>query len=184
MTRTIIFQFFTLALVAVQLTAASPAPTPVPGTFVTLVDPVGSETVPITASILGVDANGRTTYGYTRLATTTTGEVTVAVTEHATVVAASDYYSLTDEVGIEGVTLAVGAECQLGSGNTNALCTVAGKVTTVVTETAIGTLVLDIPSPTDKPSSAAGRRITNNFGRWGVGMGLLFVALSLVCQLL
>ncbi|KAF7345289.1 hypothetical protein MSAN_01905600 [Mycena sanguinolenta] len=183
MTRAIIFQFFALALVAVQLTIASPAP--VPGTLVTLVDPIGAtQTVaPITASILGVDANGRTTYAYTRTTATATAGETVALTEYATMVAASDYFSITDEVGVEGVTLAVGAECGIGSGNANAVCTIAGKVTTVVTETSLATLVLDIPSPTDKPNSAAGMR-TNKFGHLGVGMAFLFVMLSLACQLL
>ncbi|KAF7345288.1 hypothetical protein MSAN_01905500 [Mycena sanguinolenta] len=171
-TESTMFQILALTLVALSSTRVSASPAP--GTLLTLVNPVGTPTVPITisGSILGVDAEGRTTYAFTDAATTAIAQKTIAGTERVTVVAASDYFSITDEISVDGVTIAVGAECEVG--NANAVCTVAGpKVTTVVTETAMGTLVLDIPSPTDKPISAADGLRTNNFGHFGAGVGLL-----------
>ncbi|KAF7345285.1 hypothetical protein MSAN_01905200 [Mycena sanguinolenta] len=185
MTRTTIFQILALLVLPPWL----PPPAPAPDTLVTLVDPIGGGGAPmtITAAILGVDADGHTTYAYTRTVNTSFAQATVTATEHATLVAASNYFSLTDEVAGTGFVLLSGGECQIAlessasdANGPNAICTMG---TRVVTKTSIGTLVLDIPSPTDKPSSAGGRS-TNNSGLPIVGVALLFVTLSLACQLL
>ncbi|KAJ7238827.1 hypothetical protein B0H12DRAFT_1237728 [Mycena haematopus] len=187
MTRAI-FQFLTLAAVAVQFIAASPAP----ATLVTLVDPIGFEPVPITASIVGTDAQGRTTYDYTLATTTANALATLKVTEHGTplnpslswhncnyppvtLVEASNYFSITDVIDGLGTALTVGAECELGTAK--AVCTVTGpQINGVVTETSMGTLVLDIPSPTDRPSSA--QRTSRS-----IVVAFVFITLSLTRQL-
>ncbi|KAJ7875629.1 hypothetical protein B0H13DRAFT_2348083 [Mycena leptocephala] len=109
-----IFQLFTLAAVAQCATA----------TLVTLPDPIGFDTAhTVAATIAGVDAQGRTTYAFVG---------TDAVQkETLTLVSASDYYSFTDEVNNQGATIAIGGEC--GLQGTNALCTILGDSTEVVT---------------------------------------------------
>ncbi|KAJ6489890.1 hypothetical protein C8R45DRAFT_1213305 [Mycena sanguinolenta] len=183
-----VYERLALTLVALRWSIVSAAPAPA---LVTLVDPLGGAGVPISASILGVDTAGRTTYAFTHTTTSVAGQQTVGATEYATVVAASDYFSITDDLIVEGATIAAGAECQLGSGS--AVCTTAGAVTT---ETALGALVLDVPSSTDQSSSAtsqpsstatnkpsSARRSANDFLHSGV-VGLLVVTLPLALQLL
>ncbi|KAJ7905228.1 hypothetical protein B0H13DRAFT_2334177 [Mycena leptocephala] len=138
-----IVQMFILAAAAAHFAAASPTPE-----FVTVLDPVGSEPVPITATVLGVDSQGHTTYA---IALTD-----AFATEVAIIVAATDYYSFIDVIKTDDETLAVGGECGL-KGST-AICTVRGPATTtVITETALGTVVFDIGATTIpvEPSSAA-----------------------------
>jgi hypothetical protein len=65
----------------------------------------------------------------------------------AIIVAATDYYSFIDVIKTDDETLAVGGECGL-KGST-AICTVRGPATTtVITETALGTVVFDIGATT------------------------------------
>jgi hypothetical protein len=92
-----------------------------------------------------------------------------------TLVAASDYYSFTDEVNNQGATIAIGGEC--GLQGTNALCTILGDSTEVVTKS-VATLVLDLgnATPTHNPNSS--RRIS-----YPVFMAIIIMSLPLAYQL-
>ncbi|KAF7345283.1 hypothetical protein MSAN_01905000 [Mycena sanguinolenta] len=178
-----IFQFLSLtSLVLVQLSSTAAAPAS--DKFVTLVDPLGLEPVPIPASVVGVDAQGRTTYAYEITATTTVEGVTATLVEHATVVAANNFFSIKDEIAGPASTLIIDGACsQQGNG---AVCTVDDSgVTGVMTIPAasMGTLVLDIPSaPTGKTNSASRRA---SISHSGVGVvGLVGITLSLAYQLI
>jgi hypothetical protein len=134
-------------------------------------DPVGSEPVPITATVVGVDSQGHTTYAIalTDAFATEKGMYACASSPlfnlaeclnvtgpSATIVAATDYYSFTDIIKTDDETLAVGGEC--GLRGSTAICTVRGPATTtVITETALGTVVFDIGATAIpvEPSSAA-----------------------------
>ncbi|KAF7355759.1 hypothetical protein MSAN_01493800 [Mycena sanguinolenta] len=110
MTRAIFRILSLVSLVLVQLSSTAAAPAP--DTFVTLVDPIaGSDLFPIPASVVGVDAQGRTTFAYAVTATTTTELETATLTEHVTIVAATNYFSVKDELAGPGGTFAVAAVC-------------------------------------------------------------------------
>ncbi|KAJ6489888.1 hypothetical protein C8R45DRAFT_1213304 [Mycena sanguinolenta] len=178
-----IFQFFTLAsFVLVQLSSTAAAPAP--DTFVTLVDPIGFEPVPIPASVVGVDAQGHTTFAYAITATTVADLATATLVEHATIVAGTNYFSIKDVITGPGGALTLAAACTPQNGG-GAVCDVANQGVTselTVPAASMGTLVLDIPStPTGKTSSASRSARALNSG--GV-VGLVGITLGLAYQLI
>lgn len=134
------------------MAAAAPAPA-----LVSIAVPQPS--VPIhSASIAGVDSEGRTTYVITGSAkgSAVTGMPTshVHLQSHsiyisATLVAASDYFSGTEVTDQQ----TIGAECGFQPGSASALCTVqVGAVATGMKVVPMQTQVLDVP---DKPNSSS-----------------------------
>ncbi|KAJ6489894.1 hypothetical protein C8R45DRAFT_1213309 [Mycena sanguinolenta] len=102
-------QILALTLVALRWAPVSAAPAPA---LVTLVNPLGDTSTPISASILGTDAAGRTTYAFAHATPPGPGQ-NFGRTEIETVVAGSGYFSLTDELVVGSTTEAVGAELVL-----------------------------------------------------------------------
>ncbi|KAJ7698083.1 hypothetical protein B0H17DRAFT_1051101 [Mycena rosella] len=130
---------FRIILVA----SASPALT-------TIVAPFGGDsgdsTTALTAEILGVDSNGRTTYA---LAQDEMQGSSVLVSATGTLVEGSDYFSYTYAIdGAIGITL--GLECALKDGN--AICQ-DGAETATSPLSSLGSWVLDVVS-TAAPSGS------------------------------
>ncbi|KAJ7121471.1 hypothetical protein C8R44DRAFT_981598 [Mycena epipterygia] len=144
-----IFQIIALLTVATRFAVAAPAPA-----FVTILNPAGVGLEPhITASIEGVDSEGRTTYAFT--------ESGQGFTDAATFVEASDYFSRTDVATFDFTTQATGEVCML-EGSNGACTLVVGDFTEAITQSAF-TVVFDVPAPTDKPNSSQ-RTSTSVFG--------------------
>ncbi|KAJ7854185.1 hypothetical protein B0H14DRAFT_3136640 [Mycena olivaceomarginata] len=160
-----ILRLFALTAVVARFAHASPTPA-----FVTILEPFGGEPETDSASVAGVDTQGHTTY----ILTTSDS----AGPETATVVAGSDYFSIDLFDPISSVDAKL--DCGL-QGTTGGVCTVfaAPSVSGVVTLSAtdIGTIVLDVPTPTNKPNSA-GRQ------RFSVLAALAMIGLPLAFQLL
>ncbi|KAJ6531579.1 hypothetical protein DFH09DRAFT_1182829 [Mycena vulgaris] len=130
-------QILTLAAFATQFAAASPA-------LVTV--PIPLEDVAVTAQILGVDSQGRTTYVLQEPSTPL---------ETATIVAASDYVSFTVSYQDATTTDIGGLECKLVAGNY--VCVGAGgsaAATATIPPQAMASLVLDVVSSLPPASSA------------------------------
>ncbi|KAJ7698071.1 hypothetical protein B0H17DRAFT_1051078 [Mycena rosella] len=136
---------FRIILVA----SASPALT-------TIVAPFGGDsgdsTTALTAEILGVDSNGRTTYA---LAQDEMQGSSVLVSATGTLIEGADYFSYTYAIdGDIGITL--GLECALKDGN--AICQDGGETATVPLSS-LGSWVLDVVStaaPSGSTSSPSG----------------------------
>ncbi|KAJ7121481.1 hypothetical protein C8R44DRAFT_853085 [Mycena epipterygia] len=103
-----IFQILALVAFATRFVVAAPAPAPV---FVTILNPIAQEAAdaPFTATIEGVDSQGRTTYVF--------GEEP----DVATFVEGSDYFSFTNVVADDTTTTPTGGECELQG--SNGVCT-------------------------------------------------------------
>ncbi|KAJ7758997.1 hypothetical protein DFH07DRAFT_772331 [Mycena maculata] len=149
-----IFQILTLAIVGAQFSVASPAPA-----IVTVPDPIGGppESVPVPASIAGVDLQGHTTY------------VLLGSTETATLVAASDFFSLTEVDASPSATTSVGAAC--GFQSSDAVCTFVDNGAAVATTTVSspGSMTLSVAnatpvSGTGGSSSKSGSASSSNSG--------------------
>ncbi|KAF7363252.1 hypothetical protein MVEN_00678300 [Mycena venus] len=158
-----ILHLFALTAVVARLATASPTPA-----LVTILAPFQGDPATGSASVAGVDAQGHTTYIFTD--SDSTGP------ETATVVAGSDYFSFGAAISSADAKLDCGLQ-----GTTGGVCTVfaAPSVSGVVTLSAtdLGTVVLDVPTPTNKPNSA---------GRQGfsVPAALAMIGLPLAYQLL
>ncbi|KAJ6531573.1 hypothetical protein DFH09DRAFT_1370402 [Mycena vulgaris] len=140
-----VVQIFALAAFAVQFAAAAPA-------LITIPVPVADPQITATAKVLGVDAQGRTTYLVEDVST---------YFGTATVVAASDYFSLTAAYQDATTTEVQGNECKMSPGE--AICVAieggVGVATATFSAGEIGSLVLDVatslPPVTSSGSASA-----------------------------
>ncbi|KAJ7121483.1 hypothetical protein C8R44DRAFT_853086 [Mycena epipterygia] len=164
-----IFQILALVAFATRFAVAAPAPAPV---LVTILDPIasGAQTESLTATIEGVDSQGRTTYAFGK------------GPDVATFVEGSDYFSFVVADAIE--TAIVGGECELQG--SNAVCTVVEGDSPIATTTLQAfPFVFDIAAtaapgggtapasaPTNKPNSSQ-RTSTSVFGAL-VGVSLAY----------
>ncbi|KAJ7028280.1 hypothetical protein C8F04DRAFT_1291525 [Mycena alexandri] len=161
-----------LGMFATLSSLASAAPTEV----TLLVPPFfNSEPAPLTATVLGVDAQGRTTYalnqdemqGSSTLAPVTGGSffdysffsTTDYATPKGTMVAAADYASYTLAADVPGIAITIGFDCALQNGN--AVCTGLDESSKPATATisSLQPLVVDViatatPQVAGKPSSS------------------------------
>ncbi|KAJ6531581.1 hypothetical protein DFH09DRAFT_1370410 [Mycena vulgaris] len=164
-----VLQMLALAVFATQFTLASPAPALV--TIPVAGPPAGT----VTAVALGVDSQGRTTYV---IQPNPSG--TPSFKE--TVVAASDYVSLTASYQDASTTALAGIECSISAGS--GLCVVQAGTSAAVTATlppaAMASGVLDVvstaaPQPT-KSGSAPVKTSTFMFGAFfGLVLGAYLV---------
>ncbi|KAJ6513522.1 hypothetical protein DFH09DRAFT_1288257 [Mycena vulgaris] len=139
--RATFLQILSLAALATQLAVAAPA-------LVTVVAPFGGDsTTVLSAEVLGVDSDGRTTYA---LAQNAMQGSSVLVSATGTLVEGSDHVSYTYALAGDGLTINVGADCALTGGN--ALCGVAGQTVTV---SSLGSWVLDVASTASPSASTA-----------------------------
>ncbi|KAJ6526299.1 hypothetical protein DFH09DRAFT_1182782 [Mycena vulgaris] len=111
--------------------------------FITITAPFAIETPSLTAKVVGVGSQGRTTYALDEPVTLESSTVTVT----ATLVKGSDYISYGYSKAIESQTVVGGFDCALTGGN--AVCTnvyVNTDSPTATTVTSLGPIVLDIKS--------------------------------------
>ncbi|KAJ6531578.1 hypothetical protein DFH09DRAFT_1370407 [Mycena vulgaris] len=163
-----------LAALATQFAAAAPAPE-----LVTVTLPFGdAETAAMTASIVGVDSQGRTTYAIQQPEMQGTSTLASAT---GTLVEASDYMSYTYALDGQGIAITIGADCALKDGT--AICTGLDESSHVATATisSLAAWVLDVPPtgspggplPTGKPSSSQ-KNSVSIFGAL-VGLAVLYL---------
>ncbi|KAJ7030248.1 hypothetical protein C8F04DRAFT_735001 [Mycena alexandri] len=142
-----------LGTFATLASLASAAPTEV----TLLVPPFfNSEPAPLTATVLGVDAQGRTTYALNQ--DEMQGSSTLAPVT-GTMVAAADYASYTLAADVPGIAITIGFDCALQNGN--AFCTGLDESSKPATATisSLQPLVVDViatatPQAAGKPSSS------------------------------
>ncbi|KAJ6531566.1 hypothetical protein DFH09DRAFT_1182792 [Mycena vulgaris] len=136
------FQLLALAALATQLATAAPAPA-----LVTVLVPLGDETTPMTAAVLGVDSQGRTTYA---IQDNEMQGTSILASATATLVEASDYMSYTYSLDGPGINIVLGADCTL-NGRTG-VCTGLDESSHAATATisSLAAWVLDVP-PTGSP---------------------------------
>ncbi|KAJ7090090.1 hypothetical protein C8R44DRAFT_892005 [Mycena epipterygia] len=140
-------QILALVALATQFAAAAPAPAPLFITVTAPFPPPDNDTLPISASIVGVDAQGHTTYALQQPELQGTSTLASAT---GTLVEGSDYVSYTYALDGEGIEITIGLDFSISNGQGIATGLDESSHAATATISSLAAWVLDVP-PTGSP---------------------------------